>query len=1303
MVSTKDKPSSFVALKGQQGLSEFRIKALLELIKKDFSEVQSIDCKEFFFCSLLKENNRLNTQTENKLCKILKAQTIKEELKSNEFLLIPRIGTISPWSSKATDILTNAGFDSLRRIEKGLCFSLDAQLDLKKNSTKEIGQNIYDRMTQSVITNISKAESLFEQRQPKPVLEVDIAGKGKKSLQEINISLGLALSEDEIDYLYDSYLERNSNATDAELMMFAQANSEHCRHKIFNAEWEVNGKKAPMSLFDMIRNTHSKNSKGVLSAYKDNAAVLEGHKGKRFFPDSSSIYTSKDEPIHLVVKVETHNHPTAISPFPGASTGSGGEIRDEGATGRGAKPKAGLCGFSVSNLRIPSFQEEWEGQENKPDRICSPLQIMLEAPIGAAAFNNEFGRPNILGYFRTFEMEINNNMYGYHKPIMLAGGLGNIRDSHVQKSAVPIGSKLVVLGGPAMLIGLGGGSASSLLSGKAELDLDFASVQRDNAEMERRCQEVLDSCWQKGDSNPILFVHDVGAGGLSNALPELIKDSGHGGLIQLRDIPNAEPDMSPMEIWCNESQERYVMAVEADDLKGFMDICNRERCPVAVVGEIMEGSNLKVYDSLFDNHPINISLDSLFGNTPKIIRKFNKEKEKFIEHEPLKQDTNHLLKKVLRHPTVAGKSFLITIGDRSITGLISRDQMVGPWQVPVADNSVTLSSFFSSTGEAMAIGEKTPCAIIDSQASSRMAVGEAVTNIISSGIENLSDIKLSANWMGAPDKLKGDQDLFEAVEAVGMDLCPKWGICIPVGKDSLSMATTWQDEEKKEHTVISPLSLIISAFAPLKDISVALTPQINSTSCKSSELIFIDLAKGKKRMGASIAFQVSSKFLGPVPDVECVNEMPGLVKVIHQLIQEKKIIAYHDRSDGGLICTLLEMAFAGRIGLDINLDQICKSSSQVLETLFNEELGIVIQVPTSNIEEVINLVSAAGLKDHIYRIASPNKSKKIKIYERQSLAFDWGLDDLLKEWNFVSHKMQSLRDNPETADQEYLFDTDKKRKGLDPKISFTIPKKLVLSSKKPRIAILREQGVNGQVEMAAAFDRVGFSCVDVHMTDLITRRRKLEEFRGLVACGGFSYGDVLGAGEGWATSILHNDNLSQDFQEFFIRDDVFTLGVCNGCQMLALLSDLIPGTGLWPKFVKNRSEKFEARLIQLLIRKSPSIFFKDMDNSVLPIAVAHGEGQVSLNKSEINNLLGKGLVPITYADDEGKGTEAYPYNPNGSLLGVAGVTNASGTITLMMPHPERSFLSAQHSWKPEEWGEYSPWIKFFLNAREFID
>ena len=1302
MVSTKDELSSFVALKRQQGLSEFRLKALVELIKRDFSDIQSINCEDFFFCSLSEDSNELRIQTEDRLSKILKAQVVKRELKADQFILIPRIGTISPWSSKATDILSNAGLKPLKRIEKGLCFTLETQSDLKEQSLNEIGKKIYDRMTQTVITTVSDAQKLFKQAQPKSVLSIDIFEKGKKSLQEANSSLGLALSEEEIDYLYNSYLEKKSNPTDAELMMFAQANSEHCRHKIFNAQWEIDGQTLSMSLFDMIRNTYKKSPHGVLSAYEDNAAILKGHKAKRFFPNPASIYKTEEEPIHLVTKVETHNHPTAISPFPGASTGSGGEIRDEGATGRGAKPKAGLCGFSVSNLRIPNFEEKWEGKENKPDRICSPLQIMLEAPIGAAAFNNEFGRPNILGYFRTFEMEINENTYGYHKPIMLAGGLGNIRDSHVKKSSVPVGSKLIVLGGPAMLIGLGGGSASSLLSGEAELDLDFASVQRDNAEMERRCQEVIDNCWQRGDSNPILFIHDVGAGGLSNAIPELIKDSGHGGLIQLRDIPNAEPDMSPMEIWCNESQERYVMAIETKELKGFLDICERERCPVAVLGEITEGNDLKVHDSLFDNYPIDISLETLFGNTPKLVRKFTREKEEITESKPLDQDINSLLRSVLRHPAVGSKSFLITIGDRSITGLISRDQMVGPWQVPVADNSVTLSSFFSSTGEAMAIGEKTPCAIINSKAASRMAVGEAVTNIISSGIEQLSDIKISANWMGAPDKLKGDQDLYEAVEAVGMDLCPKWDICIPVGKDSLSMATSWRDEEKNEHSVTSPLSLIVSAFAPLKDVNLAITPQINLTSRKSSELIFIDLAKGKKRMGGSIAFQVSSQFLGSVPDVECVNEMPELVKVMHQLIKEKKVIAYHDRSDGGLICSLLEMAFCGRNGLDIKLDEVCETNKQILDFLFNEELGMVIQVPTENTEEVINLVSEVGLKDHIYSIASPNESKDIKVYQHESLAFEWKLSDLLKEWNFVSHKMQFLRDNPETADDEYLFDTDDKRKGLNPKVSFEIPKKLIPSSRKPQIAILREQGVNGQVEMAAAFDRVGFSCIDVHMTDLIKGKRKLEEFSGLVACGGFSYGDVLGAGEGWATSILYNDKLSRDFINYFSREDVFTLGVCNGCQMLALLSELIPDTGLWPKFVRNESEKFEARLIQLLVNKSPSIFFKDMENSVMPVAVAHGEGQVSLARSEIDKLIHRGLVPITYADDEGQTTEAYPNNPNGSLSGIAGVTNSLGTITLMMPHPERSFLSAQHSWKPEDWDEYSPWIKFFLNAREFI-
>ena len=1302
MVSAKEESFSFIAFKGQQGFSEFRLKALLEVIKTDFPAINSVACDELYLCSLTTESAAFYKRMEKDLCKILKAKIIKKELKCNQFILIPRFGTISPWSSKATEILVNAGIDFLNRIEKGLCFSVDTSLKLDQTTLHDIGHKIFDRMTQSVISKLSSAEDLFKQLEAKPVLEIPVLKEGQESLVEANISLGLALSEDEIDYLYKSYTQNNSNPTDAELMMFAQVNSEHCRHKIFNASWEIDGKKTPKSLFDMIQNTYETNSEGVLSAYKDNAAVLKGHKAKRFYPDTNSIYTTKEEEIHLVTKVETHNHPTAISPFPGASTGSGGEIRDEGATGRGAKPKAGLCGFSVSNLRIPGSQEDWEGTENKPDRICSPLQIMLEAPIGAAAFNNEFGRPNVLGYFRSFEMSVNERLYGYHKPIMLAGGLGNIKGSHVEKSHVPVGSKLVVLGGPAMLIGLGGGSASSLLSGEAEQDLDFASVQRGNAEMERRCQEVLDRCWQKDKYNPILFIHDVGAGGLSNAIPELIKDSGHGGFVELRNIPNAEPGMSPMEIWCNESQERYVLAIESISLEDFLEICSRERCPVAVLGEISEGSDLKVYDSLFDNYPINISLDILFGKTPKTVRSFKKEKREKLELKLKGLEIHSLLKKVLRHPTVASKSFLITIGDRTVTGLISRDQMVGPWQVPVADNAVTLSSFFSTTGEAMSIGERTPCAVINSAAASRMAVGEAVTNIISSGIENLSDVKLSANWMGAPDKLNGNQDLYQAVEAVGMDLCPKWGICIPVGKDSLSMATSWKDKSGKEQSVISPLSLIVSAFSPLRDASMALTPQIDLKSHKSTELIFIDLGKGNQRMGGSIVSQITSQLVGPVPDVECVDEMPGLVRVLHRLMKQEKILSYHDRSDGGLICTLIEMAFAGRSGLDIKMDQICNSDNEILKTLFNEELGIIIQVPSECEREVIDSIVGVGLTKHVHRIGSPNDSKKIKLWRDQKLANEWSLEELLKEWNLVSYKLQTLRDNPETAKQEYLFDINGKRKGINPTVSFVIPKKIENPKNRPSIAILREQGVNGQVEMAAAFDRVGFSCVDVHMTDLIMGRRKLEEFSGLVACGGFSYGDVLGAGEGWATSILYNESLRKDFQEFFSRDDVFTLGVCNGCQAIALLSDLIPGSNLWPKFVRNKSEKFEARLIQLLIGKSPSIFFQGMDDSVLPIAVAHGEGQISLAKKEVDKLLQKGLVPITYADDEGHTTENYPQNPNGSLSGVAGVTNASGTITLMMPHPERSFLSAQHSWKPENWDEYSPWIKFFLNAREFI-
>jgi len=1303
MFSAKEESLSFIALKGQQGLSRFRLKAVLEVIKADFPGINSVECDEIYLCSLKEESDVLYKRAEKDLCKILKAEIIEKEIDFNQFILIPRFGTISPWSSKATEILSNAGIDALGKIERGLCFSVGSSLNLNQITLHDIGHKIYDRMTQSVISKLSSAGDLFEQFDAKPVLEIPVLKEGKESLVEANISLGLALSEDEIDYLYNSYTQKNSNPSDAELMMFAQANSEHCRHKIFNASWVVDGKKTSKSLFEMIQNTYETNSEGVLSAYKDNAAVLRGHKSKRFYPDISGIYRAKEEYIQIVAKVETHNHPTAISPFSGASTGSGGEIRDEGATGRGAKPKAGLCGFSVSNLRIPGLEEDWEGTENKPDRICSPLQIMLEGPIGAASFNNEFGRPNVLGYFRSFEMSVDESLYGYHKPIMLAGGIGNIKDSHVKKGVVPVGSKLVVIGGPAMLIGLGGGSASSLLSGEAEQDLDFASVQRDNAEMERRCQEVIDRCWQKEKSNPILFIHDVGAGGLSNAIPELVKDSSKGGFVELRNIPNAELNMSPMEIWCNESQERYVLAIEINSLEDFLDICHRERCPVGLLGQITEGRDLKVHDSLFNNYPINISLDVLFGNTPKTVRSFNKKERKELELKLKEIEIQSLLKSVLRHPTVASKGFLITIGDRSVTGLISRDQMVGPWQVPAADNAVTLSSFFSITGEAMSIGERAPCAIIDSAAASRMAVGEAVTNIISSGLEKLSDLKLSANWMGAPDMLNGNQDLFQAVEAVGMDLCPKWGICIPVGKDSLSMATSWQDKSGKEQSVISPLSLIVSAFASLRDVSMALTPQIDLKSHKSTELIFIDLAKGKQRMGGSIVSQITSKLVGPVPDVECIDEMPGLVGALYKLIKQEKILSYHDRSDGGLICTLVEMAFAGRSGLDININQICNSDQEILKTLFNEELGIIIQVPSEYKKEVVNSISTIGLVGHVHTIGSPNDSMQIRLWQDQKLTHEWGLEELLKEWNLVSYKLQSLRDNPETAKQEYLFDINGKRKGINPKVSFDIPKKVKNPKNKPSIAILREQGVNGQVEMAAAFDRVGFSCVDIHMTDLISKKRSLNEFRGLVACGGFSYGDVLGAGEGWALSILYNEKLRKDFQEFFSRNDVFSLGVCNGCQMLALLSNLIPESSLWPKFTRNKSEKFEARFTQLLIGNSPSIFFKDMHDSVLPIALAHGEGKISLSRAEAEKLFKEGLVPITYADDEGKSTEDYPQNPNGSVYGVAGVTNLSGTITLIMPHPERSFLSIQNSWKPNDWGLYSPWIKFFLNAREFIN
>ena len=1283
-----------IAILGYENNSEFRLNRLRQSIKLD--NAGDIETQEIYFCMLNRNISRIKENQLLKLLSLLNASDNQSFPEKSFFFITPRIGTISPWSSKATEILKNCGLSFINRVEKGECFKWSKEIEMQ--DLKLAGKSIADKMTQDVILNLNDISDLFSDLHPSSIEDIDISSKQLLALQQANLELGLALNDEEIMYLFDSYSKTNKDPTDAELMMFAQANSEHCRHKIFNASWTIDGNSQPKSLFDMIRNTHTNYSEGVISAYEDNAAILSGNRAERFYPRDGK-YSSYEEDVDMVIKVETHNHPTAISPFSGASTGSGGEIRDEGATGIGAKPKAGLTGFSVSNLRLPNLKERWEINEDKPDRIASPLEIMIDAPIGAASFNNEFGRPNILGYFRTYEAKTSDVHFGYHKPIMLAGGLGNIKKEHAFKKKVPVGSKLVVLGGPAMLIGLGGGSASSLSSGKGDTDLDFASVQRENPEMERRCQEVLDRCWQD-ENNPILFIHDVGAGGLSNAIPELVKDSGHGGLINLREIPNSEPGMSPMEIWCNESQERYVLAIEEDDLKRFSSICLRERCPYSVIGEITNGHNLEVYDSHFDNYPISISLETLFGKPPKTQLSFQSSSKNSSTLNLPEEITEDLLCEVLRHPTVASKGFLITIGDRSVTGLIARDQFVGPWQVPVADYGLCKTSFAGRSGEAMAIGERTPLSLISSKSAAKISVAEVITNIIPSGIAKLSDIKLSANWMGSPGKLDGNKDLFEAVEAIGMDLCPKWNLTIPVGKDSLSMSTEWS-EGKNNKSVISPLSLIVSGFAAIEDIRIATTPQLKAD--QDTSLIFIDLAKGKRRMGGSILAQVNKQMGGDSPDVECLEEMPNFVEAIHKLLTDKKILAYHDRSDGGLITTLIEMSFASRLGLEINLDNVLEENKKLIDFLFNEELGVVIQVHTKDLDRVYDLLDESGFKDHSHNLGFISAEKEINFSYRDKKILSFPLKALLENWHKVGFEIQSLRDNPITAEAEFRNDTDINNSGLRPTIKFSIPKKIKLNSTRPRVAILREQGVNGQNEMAAAFNEVGFNCIDVHMTDLISARHTLAEFEGLVACGGFSYGDVLGAGGGWANSILFNKDLRKQFGDFFHNENVFSLGVCNGCQTFSLLKSLIPGATNWPDFKRNKSEKFEARLVQVSVRESPSIFFKDMGDSIITVPVAHGEGRVDGSVSDISELNNNHHTTITYTDGKGRFTEDYPANPNGSLNGIAGVTNISGTVTIMMPHPERAFLKDQYSWSPDEWTHYSPWIKFFNNAREFIN
>ncbi|MFZ2321835.1 MAG: phosphoribosylformylglycinamidine synthase, partial [Pseudomonas sp.] len=1225
------------------------------------------------------------------------------------FLVVPRFGTISPWSSKATDIANNCGLAKIQRLERGIAYYVAGELS--DDQAAEVSAVLHDRMTQLVLAKLEQASGLFSHAEPKPLTAVDVLGGGRAALEQANAQLGLALAEDEIDYLVKSFNDLGRNPHDIELMMFAQANSEHCRHKIFNASWDIDGQNQEKSLFGMIKNTYQMHSENVLSAYKDNASVIVGHSAGRFFPNPQTRqYGAVQEPVHILMKVETHNHPTAISPFSGASTGSGGEIRDEGATGRGAKPKAGLTGFTVSNLNIPGFEQPWEVPYGKPERIVTPLDIMIEGPLGGAAFNNEFGRPALTGYFRTFEQSIStphgDEVRGYHKPIMLAGGMGNIRENHVQKAEITVGAKLIVLGGPAMLIGLGGGAASSVATGASSADLDFASVQRENPEMERRCQEVIDRCWQLGDANPIAFIHDVGAGGISNAFPELVNDGGRGGRFELRNVPNDEPGMAPHEIWSNESQERYVLAVSTVDFERFKAICERERCPFAVVGEATEEPQLTVTDSHFANTPVDMPLEVLLGKPPRMHRSVTREAELGDDFDAASVDLEEAVSRVLHHPAVASKSFLITIGDRSITGLVARDQMVGPWQVPVADVAVTNTSFDVNSGEAMAMGERTPLALLDAAASGRMAIGETLTNIAASRIEKISDIKLSANWMAAAGHPGEDARLYDTVKAVGMELCPALGITIPVGKDSMSMKTRWQDEGA-DKSVTSPMSLIVTGFAPVVDVRQTLTPQLRLDKGET-DLILIDLGRGQNRMGASILAQTYGLLGRQAPDVDDAEDLKAFFAVIQGLNADDMLLAYHDRSDGGLLVTALEMAFAGHCGLDLYLDALADNRAEVNAVLFNEELGAVIQVRQDATPEVLAQFSAAGLGDCVAVIGQPVNGSDVAISFNGEAVFGDQRRLLQRQWAETSYQIQKLRDNAEGAEQEFDALLDEENPGLSVKLSFDVNDNIsaphIKKNVRPQIAVLREQGVNGQVEMAAAFDRAGFSAIDVHMSDILAGRVDLEDFKGLVACGGFSYGDVLGAGEGWAKSVLFNSRARDNFQAFFERKDSFALGVCNGCQMMSNLHELIPGSEFWPHFVRNKSEQFEARVAMVQVQESASIFLRGMAGTRMPIAIAHGEGHAEFESEEA--LLEadlSGCVSMRFVDNYGKVTEKYPANPNGSPRGITGLTSRDGRVTIMMPHPERVFRAVQNSWKPDEWQEDGGWLRMFRNARVWVD
>lgn len=1291
-----------ITLKGQHALSDFRREKLSTAFAVAGIAADAI-VADFIHIAEIGEN--WSSENTERLAQLLghAPDMFEAHAADDLFVVVPRIGTISPWSSKATDIAALCGLSELLRLERGIAYRISG---IAHDQHATAASLLHDRMTESVLSDADQLDQLFAHHVPAPLVMVDVLGGGRAALETANCELGLALADDEIDYLLENFIALERNPSDAELMMFAQANSEHCRHKIFNADWIIDGERMDRSLFSMIRNTHQLNPEGTLIAYSDNSSVIEGAKSKRFYPDGDRHYKAHDDELHILMKVETHNHPTAISPFAGAATGSGGEIRDEGATGIGSKPKAGLCGFSVSNLRIPGFEQPWEVDYGKPDRIVSALDIMIDGPIGAAAFNNEFGRPNLAGYFRTYEQEVQGELRGYHKPIMIAGGVGNIDARHVYKKEVPVGSLIIQLGGPAMLIGLGGGAASSMDTGANVESLDFDSVQRGNPEMERRCQEVLDRCCQMGDANPILFIHDIGAGGLSNAVPELIDDAGRGGWVDLRAVHNMEPGMSPMQIWCNEAQERYVLAIAPASREQFTEICQRERCLFAVLGEATEARNLTVNDPEFDNQPVDISLNVLLGKPPKMMRDVTHTASKCDSLDLNGIDLNEAVKRVLRLPAVASKEFLITIGDRSITGLVARDQMVGPWQVPVADVAVTATDYTHYTGEAMCMGERTPIAVLDAAASGRMAIGEALTNISAAAIEKIGDVKLSANWMAACGHEGEDARLFDAVKAVGMELCPELGISIPVGKDSLSMKSVWQArdesgaEEKRE--MFSPLSLIVSAFAPVTDIRKTLTPELKLDQ-GDSDLILLDLGDGKHRLGGSALAQVYGKTGESVPDIDDAALLKSFFNGIQRLSGEGLLLAYHDRSDGGLFTTLAEMAFAARTGLKIHLETLMGDHcGDEIRVLFSEELGAVIQIRRSDREKVLAHLADMGLAHVAHIIGHPRTDGRIVMACHDHIVFDEDMQALEKMWAETSYRMQSLRDNPACAQEAFDAITNPNDSGLFAELTFAPADDICapfIGGVKPKMAVLREQGVNGQIEMAAAFDRAGFDCVDLHMSDIIKGSIGLDAFQGLVACGGFSFGDVLGAGRGWANSVLYNQRAREQFDAFFHRPDSFALGVCNGCQMMSQLKEMIPGAENWPSFERNRSEQFEARLMQVEVLDSPSLFFQGMAGSRLPLVVAHGEGRVEFDSDEQRI---DAAASLRYLGPNGQAATTYPHNPNGSPDGLTGFTTPDGRFTIMMPHPERLFRTTQYSWHPDSWGEDGPWLHMFRNARKWV-